>query len=201
MIRQELWASLFSMDPEDVDRRSLARYEETSAGYKLPILGHDYIIIPKDQIIRQVGAPPSSSPEYYLQVSTINYLIRAQDIPLSHEWVNEKQFPQGPFFFRGPHQMPVRDLERAFGQDLDSFSRSCLACGGREVEEGDLTYELPMFPRIPVRLILWQADDEFPARVSFLFDKTADRHLRLDALWAVGKAIEESLTGNLKTNS
>lgn len=193
MIRQELWARLVSMNPEDVVRRSLARYEKTSGGYRLPILGRDYIIIPKDQTIRQVGALPSSSPEFYLQVSTVNYLIGAQDIPLAHEWVNEKQFPQGPLFFRGPHQMPVKNMEKSFGQDLDGFSKSCLACGGREVEGGDLAYELPMFPRIPVRAILWQADDEFPARVSFLFDQTANRHLRLDALWAVAKSIEKAL--------
>jgi hypothetical protein len=57
------------------------------------------------------------------------------------------------------------------------------------VDGGDRAYEFPFFPRLPVRLLLWLADAEFPARVVFLFDRTADQHLQLDGLWALGKAL------------
>jgi hypothetical protein len=89
--------------------------------------------------------------------------------------------------------MPVRRLEETFGQDLNSFRDACLSWGGIKVDGGDIAFELPMFPRLPVRIILWKKDEEFPARICFLFDQTADKHLRLDALWSVGKAIEKEL--------
>ncbi len=89
--------------------------------------------------------------------------------------------------------MPVRRLEETFGQDLSSFREACLSCGGIRVDGGDISFELPMFPRLPVRIIFWKKDEEFPARTCFLFDQTADKHLRLDALWSVGKAIEKAL--------
>jgi hypothetical protein len=45
--------------------------------------------------------------------------------------------------------------------------------------------QLPALPKVPVTLILWRADDEFPARADLLFDATARHHLPTDVLWAV----------------
>lgn len=199
MIHRELWNTLFGMDPVDVCRRSLALYDETSKGFRLPILNQDYFIVPSEQSIRETGSPTSPSPGFHLQLSAVNYLIGAQDIPLAGVWVSERQFPNGPLFFRGPHEMPVRSLEKTFGQDLSAFQKACLSCGGKRVDGGDIAFELPMFPRLPVRIILWKEDEEFPARICFLFDQTADKHLRLDALWSVGKAIEKALLQKIES--
>jgi hypothetical protein len=40
-------------------------------------------------------------------------------------------------------------------------------------------------PRIPVTLILWLSDEEFPARADLLFDSTCEIHLPLDILWSI----------------
>ena len=176
-----------------MSRRALASYDQNSRSYCLRILNHDYLILPENKIIRHAEAPSSHPPEFYLKLSAVNYLTGARNIPLSYTWVSEKQFPNGPLFFRGPHRMPVKNLEQNFGRNPDGFRAACLACGGKKVEGGDIACELPVFPRLPVRAILWLADEEFPARLFFLFDQTAHKHLQLDALWAVGKAIEKAL--------
>ncbi len=193
VIHEELWNSLHSLDPLEVSRRSLASYDEKIRAYGLKILDSEYLIFPEKRIIKTVN---SSSPEplpFYLQLSCINYLVGAKDIPLSGQWVSEKQFPTGPIFFRGPHEMPTRKLEKVFSQDPDGFATASSACGAKKVEGGDIAYEFLVFPKIPARIILWLADEEFPARVSFLFDRTANVHLQLDALYAVGKVLESAL--------
>ncbi|NIM90563.1 MAG: DUF3786 domain-containing protein [Candidatus Aminicenantes bacterium] len=193
VIPEELWNSLNSLDPLEVSRRSLASYDEKIQGYSLKILDGDYLVFPEKQIIKTVQAPSPEPLPFYLQLSCINYLIGAKDIPLSGQWVSEKQFPAGPIFFRGPHEMPTRKLEQIFSQDLDGFTNASTAQGGKKVEGGDMAYEFLVFPKIPARIILWLADEEFPARVSFLFDRTANVHLQLDALYAVGKVLESAL--------
>jgi hypothetical protein len=65
------------------------------------------------------------------------------------------------------------------------------------VDGGDCAFEFFFFPRLPVRLILWLADEEFPARTVFLFDRSADKHFKLDGLWAVGKALANQLLQNV----
>jgi hypothetical protein len=193
MLHQELWNSLKAMDPGEVCRRSLASYDQQTRGYRLRILDRDYLVLPESGVIRGVDSSAPHSFGFCLLVAILNYLICAEEIPLSGNWISEKQFPSGPLFFRGPHAMPTKEIEQKFGQDSDGFTSACLACRGTKVEGGDLTFELPVFPRIPVRLILWLADEEFPARVSYLFDRTANIHLKLDALYAVGKIIESEL--------
>ena len=193
MIHRELWNILAGMNPADVSRRSLAHYDRTLKRYRLSILNRDYYVCPGDQIILDAHSLTFPPPGFYLQLSAVNYLIGAQEISCAGRWMSERQFPGGPLFFRGPHEMPVRRLEETFGQDLSSFRDACLSCGGKRVVGGDIAFELPMLPRLPVRIILWKEDEEFPARICFLFDQTADKHLRLDALWSVGKAIEKAL--------
>jgi hypothetical protein len=40
-------------------------------------------------------------------------------------------------------------------------------------------------PRIPVTLILWLSDKEFPAQADFLFNSTCEIQLPLDILWSI----------------
>ncbi len=193
MIDDKFWKALEKLDPFDVCQRSLASLGKKEKTYRLPILNRIYLISPGEKIIFPENDPSSGPCEFYLQLSAINYLIGAKPVPLSNCWVSEKDFLGGSLFFRGIHSLPVSELERVFGRESRKFHRVSKACGGKEVKGGDLAYELPMFPRLPVRILLWLEDKEFPARVLFLFDKTANIHLRLDGIWAVGKAIERAL--------
>ncbi len=193
MIHEELWKTLLDRDPYELSKCSLADYDEEIKGHRLKILGKSYLIQPSEHVIQGLDKSQSHPPGFHLQLSAVNYLIGAKEIPLSQNWVSEKQFPSGPMFFRGPHEMPMRKLEQAFAEDVSGFSSACQSIGGKKVEGGDIAFELPVFPRLPVRVLLWLADEEFPARISFLFDRTANLHLKLDAIWSVGKLIEEVL--------
>lgn len=193
MIHQELWNTLKKLDPTDVERRSLASYDAKKECFTLKICHRDYIISPKEQLI-QAANSPSEPPVFFLHLASVNYLIGAKNIPLDGRWVSEKEFPSGPLFFRGPHEMAAEKIEKKYGQDRDGFISSCRRVGGNQIKGGDVAFELLVFPRIPVRLILWLADEEFPARFIYLFDRTANAHLHLDGIWAVGKLIEVLLT-------
>jgi hypothetical protein len=49
------------------------------------------------------------------------------------------------------------------------------------------------FPEIPVTYILWAADDEFPAGMSVLFDKSVGRWFTLDMVFAMMLVITDRL--------
>jgi hypothetical protein len=192
-IDQELWNRLSSQDPAEVCHRSLADYNEAKRAFKLKILNKDYSISMKNRTIHPEEDPSLPSVEFYLQVAAVNYLTTAKDIPLDGRWVSEQEFPNGPIFFRGPHALPSLRLEETFGRDAKAFALASESCGGKSTGAGDAAFDLPVFPRLSVRIILWLTDEEFPARVSFLFDRTANIHLQLDGLYAVGKVIESEM--------
>ena len=189
MINQELWKTLRKMDPIEVTRRSLASYDAKNKSFTLKILNRDYIISPDEQLIQATGSP-FEPPAFFFHLASVNYLIGAKDVPLDGRWVSEKEFPSGPMFFRGPHEMPALKLEEIYGKNRKGFVTACQQLGGNKVNGGDVAFELLVFPRLPVKLILWLADEEFPARLTYLFDRTANVHLLLDGIWTVSKLIE-----------
>jgi len=200
MISEDLWNTLSRLDVIDVELRSLSDYNPETQSYRLRILNRDYDISPANRSVKLAESFPEQSPDFYLQLAAVNYLIGAKDIPLIGKWTAETQFPSGPLFFRGPHKMPTHKLEKAFGRNQDGFVSLSLSNGGKIVDGGDCAFEFLVFPRLPVRLILWLADEEFPARMIFLFDRSANQHFKLDGLWAVGKALANQLLQNvLKT--
>jgi hypothetical protein len=44
--------------------------------------------------------------------------------------------------------------------------------------------ELYPLPRVPVTLILWFGDEEFPARADLLFDSSVELQAPLDIAWS-----------------
>ncbi len=68
------------------------------------------------------------------------------------------------------------------------------ALGGTKVEEyGDIALEFMALPRIPVVCVLWAEDEEFPARVSFLFDPSIESFLPLDVILALVRSVVKRL--------
>jgi len=177
------WKALTNSVSLDVCRRTLAQYRESDGCYLLRALGDDYEIAPRQRTI-ECPSNHSFSPDIDFRVMVLAYLTNAKDIELSGKLAQCYQLRGGDSFFRGAHRLPVQELEARFGKSPRKFKEVCSLLDGRDVPYGDVSVEVKTLPRLPLTFVLWVADDEFPARVSVLFDSTADEHLPLDALLA-----------------
>ena len=185
-----LWVQLESEMPEDICRRALVRYDQ-ERGFLLPFLNQIFQILPKKREIVALKSGIQQFKSFELDLIIITYLLKAETIGLEGEMVNEKQIPGGEAFFRGPHLLSTNPMEELFGQDRESFLRAGKRLNGEERELGDAAICLPVFPRVPVTLILWVKDDEFPARITVNFDRTISRHLPLDIIWTVVNVVSK----------
>ena len=178
-----LWAQLERENPDAICRRALVGYNREK-GFLLPFLSQTFGILPGN---RDIVALERSVPQlisFELGLIILTYLLRAKPISLAGEMVNEKQIPGGETFFRGPHLLPTGSMEDRFGDDREAFLRAGKKLKGAVIRSGDAGICLPVFPRVPMMLILWEADAEFPARITVAFDSTISRHLPLDIIWA-----------------
>jgi len=182
MIAPELWQRLRALDPEAVTRRALVE-QEPEGRYELPVLGSQVWV---DAAAEEVTPawPEVVAPDYFLAVSAVQYLISAQEVELADELVSAAQLPYGEVFFRGPHALPGDQLGELFAADGPRFRELLGRLGGQPAELGDVGVRVAIYPRLPLWLGLWLADEEFPARMTFLFDRTAGQHLPVDALWS-----------------
>jgi len=196
MIHSGLWDKLAKLRPESVCERSLAERDEATGGFLLPVLNRRYLIEPAARTVTLEGAPAAAEPPaFHVQLLAVNYLIGARGVPLAGELTTAGQLPGGETFFRGSHGMPTEKLTDRFGSDADGFLAAGRALGGRPCEHGDAAVELPLLPKIPITVVLWLADPEFFARVSYLFDRSATVHLQLDALLAAAQLAQKELVG------
>jgi hypothetical protein len=184
--RARLWRALAAQDPAEVSRRTLAAAEP--GGYSLDFLNRRYRVEPEAGRIGGPQADPLlADAEFELLVLT--YLTQAAGTSPEGTWVSEKDLPGGSLFFRGPHALPLEPLLARFGEDLAGLRRAAEGLGGSALPYGDAAYGFTVLPRIPAGCVLWARDEEFPARVNMLFDRSLARHLPLDVVLALAHCL------------
>jgi hypothetical protein len=112
-------------------------------------------------------------------------MVKATGAAPAGKLVKPSGLPGGDIFFRGTHVLPLDALAKKYAHDREGFFKRGHALGGRVVSYGDAALEFLPFPRIPVTVILWLADEEWDARADLLFDASSLQHLPIDILWSV----------------
>jgi len=180
------FAELKGLDPKDVCRRSLARYDKDRGVYLVTSMEREYEV---DPAACEIRAPDEERPvSVELGLLILFYLLKAQDVPLSGKWVSELDLAGGSMFFRGPHIIRNQEVAGRYGRDAEGFSEACRGLGGEPVEMGDAAFKIRVLPRVPVIVVLWLADEEFDASAKLLMDSTIEKHLPLDIIF--GMALE-----------
>jgi hypothetical protein len=182
-----LWQRLQVESPEAVARRAAVEFDAVAQAYLVPLCGQVVRIVPGAK--RVEGGPAGFEPT----LACVQYLLTAQDEPPAGERVGPRSLPSGDFFFRGPHDFPTERLVNAFGDRPDAFCKASEKIGGQTVAAGDAAYEFAALPRVPMTIVLWRADEEFPARVQMLVDRGAHRQLPLDALLVLAHVLAKRL--------
>ena len=57
-----------------------------------------------------------------------------------------------------------------------------MALSGKELKKGDVSFELELFPFLPIAIYFWEADDEFPASLQVLADKNILDYMHYETL-------------------
>jgi len=181
---QEALKAFLNKTPEEIVIPSGARYDEAKRLYSVNYCGMHYSIEQDSGIIT-----PSDSAEKLNnndETLIMQYLTQSSGIPPRGKWINFLQLPGGEL-----HLLPFKNdalypLAKMFGTDADAFFSVSRSFSGERIEVGDYAVLIPAFPKIPLVVALWMADDEFPAKSNILFDETAPLHLSTASLWVLG---------------
>ncbi|WP_459945162.1 DUF3786 domain-containing protein [Desulfocastanea catecholica] len=92
-------------------------------------------------------------------------------------------------YFRGPHLIPTKLISERFANDMVGFEKCCRDLGGVPLKLADAAFRFIVTPDIPVAVLLWQGDEDFPAEAGILYDRSMRTFLPLDILFALAVAI------------
>jgi hypothetical protein len=185
----DLWEELLTLEPAAVIARSGAVFRE--GAYSLPYLDRQLVIHPASRRI-ETPETPGSDPGHRAGLTALCYLLYV-DIHALGPAAGPLELTGGEAFFRGVHAVPRVALEARFGRDAPGFLAAGRRLGGALMAAGDAALFLPVFPGLAVEVILWQADDEFPAQVSFMVPENIDRFWQLDAVFALLELVRDEL--------
>jgi hypothetical protein len=196
------WDDLRGRSRDEVLRRPGVKAAPDNAGYEVEFLDAGYLVDPVAEHIRELYPTPARDLVEEFQILLIRYLVADYGGPLDGETISEKDLPGGLTFFQGPHALSVAPLVKRFGTDPDGFEAAGVRLGAVPVAIGDKGLRFFPFPLIPVTYVLWRADEEFPASMTVLFDRSIARWFELDMIFTVvlvlTQRIVESLEGSTR---
>jgi hypothetical protein len=183
------WETLAGLRPHDVCNGAGAAYDEATRCYRLPSFGIDFAVSLEAQTIASADPRSALFLERYkdfFRLALLWYLTSAKDIPVTGRLIRPLDVKGGQRFFSGTHLLPLDQIEEQFGRDKKGFIERAVRFGAEIAKAGDAAARLYPLPRVPVTIILWLQDDEYPARATLFFDSTVDFQLSLsDIVWTV----------------
>ncbi|MFZ2087743.1 MAG: DUF3786 domain-containing protein [Desulfobaccales bacterium] len=192
-VSAEFWLELAQLSPAEVSRRTCAAFSQ--GAWRLPFLNRLLAVDPQNRTLQIEGAGAETrEPDFRLCLTALLYLSRVNPAALG-PLVSPVELTGGATFFmeRGPHALPHEPLEIHFGRDRPDFLRAGEVLGAEPRAAGDAALAFEIFPGLTVEVILWLADEEFPAQVSFRVPASLERVWHLDAVLALLQLLTREL--------
>jgi hypothetical protein len=177
--------------PERMARLSGAEYDPVKKEIRVVYLNRSYSLSHPEGRFTYPHDPADLPLEE--QSLILQYLAQATGEPLNNRWISYAELPNGMLHDRPFRIQAVEPLVRVFSGQPGRLLQVSRTLGGQEVGMGDIGVVIPVFPKIPVAVILWVADEEFPARANMIFDASAPKYLSTAALYILGSVVTERL--------
>jgi len=185
-------AALKNRDPKRIAERSGARFVARPGGeaaFVLAFLNRETTISWPElgfSIEGTGGEVPLQQ-----QVLLLHYLRGAEGGRVTGEWIAYQEVPDGKFYLDAFHRRAKQPMVQAFGGHperlLDLATREY---GAVPFDRGDFSVVVKALPLVPVALVLWKGDDEFPPDGNILFDRGITGILSAeDIAWLAGMII------------
>jgi hypothetical protein len=192
-VAAEYWQRLSSRDPQQL--AAITQFQLTPGnGLVFRFLNRDVRVDVNARCLRWFeDGRWERTDDPLLELATVLYLINVKDVyPLGRDIVGPKDLKEG-HFFQGPHELKTAPLVDRFGTDVQGLRQVAEALCGEPVDMADAAYRLKPFPRVHLYYLFWEGDEEFPPRMSVLFERSIEETLAADAIWGLVNRVSTAL--------
>ncbi len=182
------WEILSAMAPGDVCTKAGVTFDNGLDCYTLMSFGLDVSVSIRDRNILCADRGHDELLRKAWEFAGLTYLwymVNAKDIAATGELVRPDNLKGGHLFSKGTHVLPLNELAEKYNDDIEGFYLRGESLNAEKHSYGDAAIQLMPVPKIPVTLILWRGDDEFPPRAGLLFDSTSEFQVPIDILWSI----------------
>ena len=135
------------------------------------------------------------------KILLLHYIINSQGSPLTGEWIDFRQVPGGSNYYPAFVNRSQKPLRNFFGDQLDLLDEAARHLGGERADYGDRAVIIPALPRVPIALVFWMGDEEFPPEANILFDSTISAYLSTEDIAVLSQQIVFAMIKRAKSKS
>ena len=107
------------------------------------------------------------------------------------EWISFQEIPDGRFYMDAFQRRAKNPMVTTFGEKPDLLVKVATELyGAVPFDQGDVSVVVRALPLVPIALILWKGDEEFPPEGNVLFDRSIIGILSAeDTAWLSGMVV------------
>lgn len=134
---------------------------------------------------------------YFNECMVIYHLLHyVKDHPsISGIWIPNSQLDTRAGSHNQRKDILLTSFSSSFAGKMEQLEMACKKLGGICVEtKADLSWEFHPFPQVPLRLLFWDEDEDFPAQVQILVDSQVTDYVHLETTGCMVSDLFEKLT-------
>lgn len=196
-------AEFLRLDPAEAAARAGVTYTATSSDtgqVQIAFFGaHYHVQWPNGTAVRMND---QKEPDVATRLLLMHYLVTADGTPMASKWIAFRNLPGGLGYDAAFERRASAPLVKAFGaprHGQTGFEVAARILGGERLRFGDAAFCFRLLPRVWLAVVLYVADDEFPASANVLFDGAAEHYLATEDLAVLGGMLAGRLVKAAKT--
>ena len=116
------------------------------------------------------------------KILVLHYLTTAVDLPPLGQWIGFSELKDGLLYLEPFKKRTINLLIKTYGKEPDKLAQKASGFGAKFVDKGDVSFILPIFPKVELYIVFWAEDEEFSANANILFDARARIYLEIEDL-------------------
>ena len=184
------------LDPEEASRRCAVKWDAAAGEFEPVFLGNLYRVAWPDFAVRCLERRVPADRLNGLgkgQILLLRHLLEGRLRPALGQFLAYQEMPWGDVYIRQFTGRCINRLAFSYGKRLGDFRAVLKAMGGVPVKGGDAAYALDFLPGLTLRLLLWEADEEFPPSAQVLFSDNFPAAFAPEDLAVVGDVLLDAM--------
>jgi hypothetical protein len=178
-------------------RKSGARYIASENAVIIDYLNRQYrITIPSGEI---TAANDTEAVPLRDKILILHYFLRAAGLPLSGSLITYKELQEGINYYPTFFKRAIEPIVSNFKEEPQKLPEIAAYLGGVKSGYGDISVTIKAFPFVPLTIVLWRGDKEFPPDGNIMFDSTITEYLPTEDITILCEVIAWRLVRLLKT--
>ena len=114
------------------------------------------------------------------KIIILHHAVYSKGGGLVENLISYKELPSGDIYNTPFTNRCIRALAGIFAPNLDALRKAVESTEHKLERHGDFSCTIQVLPKIPLTLIVYEEDDEFPADGNILFNGNAANHLHTE---------------------